>query len=119
MIVNIYSQYYFILFFVIHLFVTRTNLYQVSFSKQASNESEINGPGKKKPKVMRQQSTKKYLLRSYRAWIPECLSRVGKSFGRITIFPFVLKVQIVTVKFSAYLTNVYTGESRLSLFCDQ
>jgi hypothetical protein len=39
-------------------------LYQVSFSKQASNESEINGPGKKKPKVMRQQSTEKYLLRS-------------------------------------------------------
>jgi hypothetical protein len=37
-------------------------LYQVSFTKQASNESEINGPGKNKPKVMRQQSTEKYLL---------------------------------------------------------
>jgi len=100
-IMNIYSQYYFISFFVIHLFVTRTNLYHVSFTKQASNESEINGPGKKKPKLMRQQSTEKYLLQSYRTWSPECLSHVGKTFGRITIFPFSLKLQIVTVKFAA------------------
>jgi hypothetical protein len=91
-------------------------LYQVSFKEQDSDESEINGPGKQKPKVMRQQSTEKYLLRSYRTWIPECLSHVWKTFGRITIFPFTLKVQTVTVEFAAYLTNVYTGESRPSFF---
>ena len=119
MIMNVYSQYYFILFFVIHLFVTRINLYQVSLTKQASNESEINGPEKKKLKVMLQSSTETYLLRSYRTWIPECLSHMGKTFGRITIFPFTLKVQIITVEFAAYLTNVYTGESRPSPFYDQ
>jgi hypothetical protein len=101
------------------MFATRTNLYQVSFTRQASNESEINGPGKRKPKVMRQQSTEKYLLRSYRTWIPECLSQVGKKIGKITIFTFTLKVQTVTVEFAAYVTNVYTGESRPSLFYDQ
>jgi hypothetical protein len=82
MIRNIYSQYYFISFCVIHLFVTRTNLYQVSFTKQAGNESENNGSGKRKPKIMRQQSTEKYLLQSYRTRIPECLSHVGKTFWK-------------------------------------
>jgi hypothetical protein len=67
---------------------------------------------------MRQQSTEKYLLRSYKTGIPECLPRVEKTFGRI-IFPFTLKVQIVTVEFAAYLTNVYTGENRPSLLYDQ
>jgi hypothetical protein len=75
-------------------------LCQLSFTRQASNESEISGPGKKKPKVMRQQSTEKYLL-----------GRTGHGFT--------LKVQIVPVEFAAYLTNVYTAESRLSLFYDQ
>jgi hypothetical protein len=36
----------------------KTNLYQVTFTKQASNENEINGSGQKKPKVMRQQTKK-------------------------------------------------------------
>lgn len=115
MIMNMYSQYYFISFFVIHLFVTWTNLYQV-FTKQASNESEINGPGKKKPKVICQQSTEKYLLQSYGTWFPECLSHAGKTFGRITIFPLTLKIQIVTVEFAVCLTNVYTGESLPPLY---
>jgi hypothetical protein len=109
----------FISFSLIHPFVTRAYLNQISFTKQDSNESEINGPGKKKLKVLRQQSTEKYLLRSYRTWIPECLIHVGKTFGRITILPFTLKVEIVTVEFAAYLTNVYTGEGRPSLFYDQ
>jgi hypothetical protein len=56
---------------------------------------------KKKSKVMRQQSTEKYLLRSYKTGISGCLSHVGKTFGRITIFPFTLKVQIVTVESAA------------------
>jgi len=101
MIMNIYSQYYLSSIFVTHLFVTGTNFYQVYFTKEASNKSEINDPGKKKSKVMRQQSTEKYLRRSYRTWIPECLSHVGKKFGKITIFPFTLKVQIVTVESAA------------------